>query len=253
MAKLKEKGLEDETIVVFTSDHGCSLGAWTADIKDVAQRENISRKEAMARVITATKGTPHDWSIRVPLIVRWPGRLEPRVSDLLFGTLDFMPTLLGLMGLAVPESCQGANLAGFIARGQDDAVASVPLFTHWFRGIYTPRHTYAISGPERGWLWDRESDPHQMHNVFYEEEYAAVRENLHRETLAHMARFGDRFAPSAILMARTMGVDEKEPGAANKKIGESGIAKGRPIDLVRDAPSVLPELDDPKTLSGVAG
>jgi hypothetical protein len=43
--------------------------------------------------------------------VRYPGALRPRRSDLLLGTLDLMPTLVALMGLEVPSTCQGRNLA----------------------------------------------------------------------------------------------------------------------------------------------
>ena len=70
-------------------------------------------------------------------------RLRPRVSDLLFGTLNFMPTLLDLMGLVPPATCQGRNLAAAIRSGDDRAVESVPLFHfagNW-RGVYTRRCT----------------------------------------------------------------------------------------------------------------
>jgi arylsulfatase A-like enzyme len=43
----------------------------------------------MEKITALTKGTPHDWSVRVPLLIGWPGRLKPGVSELLFGTLDF--------------------------------------------------------------------------------------------------------------------------------------------------------------------
>ncbi|MCL5270221.1 MAG: sulfatase [bacterium] len=241
--KLKQKELDRNTIVVFTSDHGCSLGAWTADIKDVARRENISLSQAMPKILAVTKGTPHDWSMRTPLLVRWPGRLKPRVSDLPFGTLDFMPTLLGMMGLPIPDTCQGANLTEYIRGGKDDAVASLPIFSTWYRGVYTPRHTYTISKPGTGWLYDREKDPWQTCNVFDSADYAEVRKRLHRETLTHMARFRDRFPSSSTLMARTMGAGSEDARGVHHLINTSGIPKGRPIDLVESAPSVLPELN----------
>jgi len=82
-------------------------------------------------------------SIRVPLLVRYPDCLKPRVSDLLIGTLDLMPTLLGMMRLPVPKTCDGTDLSQFISNENDDAVDVVPIFlpSRDYRGVYTRRYT----------------------------------------------------------------------------------------------------------------
>lgn len=242
MEKLRARGLADNTIVVFSSDHGCGLGAWSADIQDIMQREGVALTQAIPKMQPTTKGVPHDWSTRVPLIIQWPARLKPQVSELPVGTLDFMPTLLGLLGLPVPATCQGSNLAGLLTEGTGTAPESVPLFSHWFRGVYTPRYTYALSGPRNGWLWDRQSDPWQMKNLFHAPEHAALRKELHQLTLRHMALIGDRFPTSQALLARTLGAGSDAPQEVAKLIKAGGIPQGRPVDLLRTAPSVLPEL-----------
>ena len=71
--------------------------------------------------------------------IRWPHALKPRLSELLIGPLDIMPTLLSMLNLNLPETCQGRNLADAIFKAQDDTVDSIPLFLFpWqWRGIYT--------------------------------------------------------------------------------------------------------------------
>jgi len=226
--RLKAKGLAENTIVVYTSDHGDTL---------------------RSRGWPGHKGCPQAEASRVPLILRYPGRLKPRRSDLLVGTFDLMPTLLGLMGLAVPPTCQGRDLSSAIAEGRDDAVESLPLVMipgNW-RGVYTRRHTYAFTvdadGNEtrhRGYppsllncLYDREADPHEMTNLFHSAEHRAVRQKLHEEALAWMQRFGDTGWPyrkvfETVLVPEDAAI-EKNQGLQSQG---NGRLKGRPIDLL---------------------
>lgn len=214
MDKLREEGLEENTIVVFTSDHGDML-----------------RSHGWGK----PKQRPEQESIRVPLIVRWPDRLQPRVSDLLVGVLDLAPTLLGLMDLPVPKSYDGRDLAEPILQKDDNAVASVPLFffqLDW-RGVYTHRYTYAfdVSDEERksdlmrsmDWnvLYDRELDPAETRNLYGDPRYADVQERLHAAALRWMERFGDKGYTQEEIADAVL-----QPG------GEEGVLEGRPSDLL---------------------
>lgn len=217
---LREKGFEDNTVVAYTSDHGDNLHShghcWT-------------------------KSFPEDTSVRVPMLLRHPGRTpEQRHSDLLFGALDIMPTLLGMLGLEIPEACQGQDLSRAIYRGEDDAVESQPLFymrPAW-RGVYTKRYTYAVDEHDgaqryrkgRDWrvFYDRERDPHQMNNLYFSThaEDAAVKERLHALHEGWLERFRDPFLPGSELLQRlNIGTGHlSDPG--------EGILQGRPIDLI---------------------
>ena len=185
MDKLRERGLDRNTIVVYTSDHGDLLGAhgrpWS-------------------------KCFPEDEAVRVPLIVSWPDRLHAgQSSDLLVGTLDFMPTILGMMGLSIPEICQGKNLAEHFFSGHGDAVESIPLFYYGptqtgdqsWHGVYTARYTYSVTlsrektGEPRNTLYDRLEDPHQQTNLFYSPDHRSIRDRLHRLTLDWVDTFKD--------------------------------------------------------------
>jgi arylsulfatase A-like enzyme len=167
IAKLKEKGFDDNTLIVFTSDHGENFGAHAAQCH---------------------KGNPQDVSVRVPLLMGMPGTLpEGRVSELLFGVLDMPSTLMGLMGYAIPDNWQGKNLAPAILSGDDDAVDTVPIFNFrpsW-RGVYTKRYTFTFENIERtrdissrfgSDLPDRRKHT-QNHNVFYDRETDPLQEN----------------------------------------------------------------------------
>ena len=230
MGQLKTRGLAENTLVVYTSDHGDML---------------------MSHGWPYNKGVPENESCRVPLLLRWPRGLQPRVSDLLFGTLDFMPTLLGLMGLAAPETCQGRNLAGEIRAAQDDAVESVPLFYfagNW-RGVYTRRHTYAFDLPggevepaakTAGWkryacLYDRAADPRERHNLYDAPEHRALRETLHAQALAWMKQFGDTGVSFKELINRVMVAQDigPDPGRGDGPFGQ-GRLKGPPLDVLSE-------------------
>jgi arylsulfatase A-like enzyme len=94
---LDEQHLANDTIVVFTSDSGTMLGS--QGLEDDNQ--------------------PFEESVRLPLIVRYPGILAGgRKNDALLSSVDLMPTLLGLCGVDIPGNVQGQNLSAWMARQQ---------------------------------------------------------------------------------------------------------------------------------------
>lgn len=102
LAKLKELGIEDDTAIVFTADHGEAFG-----------EHGIYGEHAYA----------HPATTRVPLIVHWPGVTddlpeEKRAHDGLFYHLDFGPTLCDMLGLPTPEGWHGKSFAP-VLRGED--------------------------------------------------------------------------------------------------------------------------------------
>ncbi|MBI2373648.1 MAG: sulfatase-like hydrolase/transferase [Deltaproteobacteria bacterium] len=219
--KLREKGLERDTIVVFTSDHG--------DLLNV-------------HGFTGSKARPEDESARVPLIVRWPRTLEARVSDLLMGTLDLMPSILGLMGLDVPATCQGSNLATAILDQNDEAQDALPMFMYrpersW-RGLYTRQYTYACEHPRDpaalnpfDVLYDRVLDPTQEMNLFNDPGSASLKDQLHGRALDLMARYSDDFAVTYEALMQCL----VRPALPLDDPDATGALRGRPIDLLRDA------------------
>lgn len=171
--ELKRLGLEKNTIVVFTSDHGetmCSQG--TDDPKNSIYTE----------------------SFNVPFIIRYPGKLKHRVESTMLTTTDIMPTLLSLAGLQdrIPESVEGKDLSGLLlgdgksgqkpeaalyirnVNGEKDSQGVVHGFFPVARGIRTERYTMEITIDreyriKRVFLFDDVNDPYQMSSIPYEE------------------------------------------------------------------------------------
>ena len=167
---LKDAGLDKNTIVVFTSDHGETLTSHVLDAKN----------------------SPYTEALNVPFLIRYPGNLEPKVSNLMLGTPDIMPTLLSLAGLEnkIPASVRGNNLAGFLKSeknirkapkgvlyirnvdGEKNAAGKVISYFPVARGIKTERYTLAITIDRKKnlkevLLFDDKKDPYQMNSLDY--------------------------------------------------------------------------------------
>jgi len=169
---LREDGLEEDTIVVFTSDHGNCLGS----------HEEVS------------KNNPYEESMRVPFLIRWAGVIEPRTDDLLLSTPDIFPTLLELMGLQarIPAAVEGTSRASILLDGTGDRPTSqlyiwVPYGEPALgrRGVRTHRYTLSIEktgdGAETHTLYDNVGDPFQLVNIA--QEHPEVVEELVRTEL----------------------------------------------------------------------
>ncbi|WP_309008742.1 sulfatase [Pelagicoccus sp. SDUM812005] len=153
---LDDAGLKDDTIVVFTSDHGDCLGTHGE----------------------VSKNNPFEESMRVPFLIRWPGKIAPGSDNLLLSTPDLYPTLLDLMGFAdeVPESVQGNSHAG-IFRGEGGDRPSSQLYLRMSsdqpergtRGVRTSRYKLVLevgeTGPPRRALYDLQEDPYELEDI----------------------------------------------------------------------------------------
>jgi choline-sulfatase len=154
LGALEDAGLAENTVVIFTSDHGDNLGSHGL----------------------VQKGGPNEESIRVPLILRWPviGRRGMTVRSRLASLVDLAPTLLSLAGLPVPGHVHGRDLAPLL-RGERDAAAEPHAFfeTGGGAGIRTVSHMYFLpfAGPDRlladrpAQFYDLTADPYQMRNL----------------------------------------------------------------------------------------
>lgn len=158
---LKDCDLYENTIVVFTSDHGVCMGGHEIEGK------NTFYEEAM----------------HIPMIVSWKGQLYPRKSQLPVALGDLYPTLLSMMGMGsrIPGSVQTYNWSGYLS---EDRVPEKEVPQPYYycvpsdpssgkRGVRTSRYTYVVE-VEKGirkqeWLFDRLADPAQMHNLAKEE------------------------------------------------------------------------------------
>lgn len=195
LATLERTGQADNTIIVFTSDHGDMLGS-----------------HALIR-----KQKPYEESARVPLLLRLPAALgiKPRRLDATINTEDVMPTLLRLCGVAAPPGVEGLDFTGCLRGGPDPsggaAVIQCPSpFGEYtravggkeYRAVRTRRFTYVrdLQGP---WLlFDNEKDPYQLTNLAGRPDYAAEQAALEATLVRKLAEAGDEFRPGADYLAR---------------------------------------------------
>jgi arylsulfatase A-like enzyme len=150
---------DQNTLFCYTSDHGEFLGSHGL----------CERKEH-----------PHEESVRVPLVLHAPGRIDPQGwrEGGLIGLVDLMPTLLGLCGLPVPPWIQGQDCSVAASRGEGSLPCVQLLEMHnnprWnldyldWRGLVTDRHKYAYYETGHELLFDLEQDPYEMHNLAQE-------------------------------------------------------------------------------------
>ena len=195
LSALDEAGLAEDTIVVFTADHGDHLGAH----------------------YLAEKQSPLDEALRVPLLVRWPDELRPHANDTVIGVVDHFQTICGLAGLVQPPAAQGRDLSAHLREGTKPEenvalCASYHAFGTWpmqsqrkpvpelfrardYRGVRTERYTYCedLDGP---WLlFDNEADPYQLDNLVGRAGRAALEAELAAMLHALLERYGDDFRP----------------------------------------------------------
>jgi len=193
---IAQSGMAEDTIVVFTSDHG-----------DMHGSHDVFKKQ-----------WPWDESIKVPFLLRYPRKVaQGRVFDAPISVIDIMPTLLGLADVTVPDRVEGVNLAPHILGAAADMPKSVLLMNPCpfsvgdprspdqyptfrgkrmeYRGVRTGTHTYVrtIDGP---WLlYDNIADPYQLRNLIEEPDHAQCAAELDAAMRAHMERIDDRFLP----------------------------------------------------------
>jgi arylsulfatase A-like enzyme len=166
---LKENDLEDDTIVVFASDHGDMLGSHHRWNKDRVFEE----------------------AIRVPIIYGWPGRIKHGVNGTqLTSLMDIMPTLLDLCGGNYREAVQGRSMCPILLDAtEEDCLTENFAFIESPSAelaIRTPTHLYAVTMTEndsgiesdRYLFYDLRDDPYQQHNLIKTNQQAGLAEEL---------------------------------------------------------------------------
>jgi len=185
---LREAGLEENTLVVFSSDHGDGYGEHQWNQKSVL----------------------YEASVRIPLLVQWKGTLPAGgVSDALVSNgLDLLPTLCDLGDVAAPDDLAGRSLRPLLESGtpagwRDHLVVETLLdhsrgtsFETHGRAVVSQRYKYALYnwGRNREQLFDLDSDPGEMSTLADSRRHAETLEHHRRLLLDWCAATGDRFA-----------------------------------------------------------
>jgi len=186
MAEMDRLGIADDTIFVFTSDHGDQLFSLYLNHKQ----------------------WPYEESINIPFIIRYPRKLPAdEVTDVLLGTPDIMPTLLSLMDVDIPNSVDGDDISSFIAgepTGPERDSVLIGIISpngvvqdrtgmRPWRGVRTKRYTFAKFNHSDWLLLDNKLDPSQRRNLIYNPEYKPLRDKLAEKLDEWLKKTNDPF------------------------------------------------------------
>ncbi len=180
--ELKATGQLKNTIIVFTSDHGDLLGEHG--------RNN--------------KGVPYEGSAKIPFIVYYPSKIkEKTIINQALTTVDFMPTILGLMEVKGSGKEDGRNAARLFTNksgkwndiafirgtGQKDQKTDL----NWF-GAITDRYKLIYDPVAEPWLMDLEKDPDELQNFYNDASYSSIVKKLTKK----LKHYGEKYKDSRI-------------------------------------------------------
>lgn len=158
--ELEKMGLLENTIVLFSSDHGEMMGSHSATGKNAFEAESLG----------------------IPFIVHWPKGLKKGINDVLFGAPDVLPTVMGLAGLnkAIPKAVEGTDFSSLVLNPSTSTVKkpeAVLIMLGNSRGVHTNKYTLCVEENAKPWdkekgeviskayFYDNEKDPYQLKKI----------------------------------------------------------------------------------------
>jgi arylsulfatase A len=220
LAALKRHGLDERTLVVFTSDNGPWL--------------SYGEHSGSAAPLREGKGTSWDGGIRVPCLMRWPGRIPPGTEcKELCGTFDLLPTIAALTAAILPDKkIDGRDISRLLTDGPDARTPHEAVFIRYaaneLQAVLTPQwklllpHDYRTLGDqpkarggipakyrqvklEKPVLYDLTADIGEQHDA--SASHPEVVEHLLRLAAADRLGLGDR-------LTGTKGAENRPAGKA---------------------------------------
>jgi len=169
---MAQAGLLDNTLILYTSDHGEMLGDFRLH----------------------GKGNFYEPVMRVPLLARPPGGAGGAVCDDLMEVMDIAPTILDYAGIPIPREMQASSFRTILEGGRGGHEAVLSEFTSNDRRIngkclVTERFKLALwDTPEGGELYDLHNDPCECRNLYNDPAWRSERDALLERLLNHLMR-----------------------------------------------------------------
>ena len=177
ISALKEKGIYDNTAIVYTSDHGCHF-----------KTRNMEYKRSC-----------HDSSIHTPLVIKSKDYPKGIREDKIVSLVDLPPTLLSLAEIEIPKRYQGADI---LHKNNCDCAFIQISETQCGRAIRTKDYTYSVSSPLplsssspvyfEDYLYDNRTDIAQKNNLIKSKEYNDVKLKLKKLLLSEIKKIEDK-------------------------------------------------------------
>jgi arylsulfatase A-like enzyme len=166
VAKLKNNGLYENTVIVFTTDHG-----------EYGGEHGMQHKNNL-----------YETAYKIPMIMHWPeGLQKPLVLENILSTVDFQPTLLSLMGFEASGREEGRDGSALLKgeKVQWDEYAYLHHASHNIAGIFTDKYELGLVKGRDCILFDRVNDPDQVNNLYKDESYSEVIKELKDKIFQH--------------------------------------------------------------------
>jgi uncharacterized sulfatase len=211
---LRSSGLMDNTIIVFTSDHG--------DLRGEHHRQN--------------KGVPYEGSARIPFIIHYPANIKPgKVVNEALGCVDFLPTILSLMGCRTAEQEQGRDASALFVNGEPPSDWNDIAFLRgtgeengWLAAV-TDRYKLIYSTQDDPWLFDLDKDPDELLNCFRDPAYRETIRELSQQVVEYGRKYKDPRAENSRIKSdltwAVKGTGEYVPTAPGEPVAKSGSAE----------------------------
>jgi len=185
---IDEMSLEEDTIIIYTSDHGDMCGAHGMVDKHYIQYDDV---------------------VRVPLIVKWKGNIEEGMQNdkFVYNCLDLAPTILDILHIEKESVFHGKSLMPFlngecVENWREEVIAS---YNGQQFGLYTQRMIrntkwkYVWNTTDVDELYDMEMDADELINLIYQEEYNSVLLELRKKLLDELVAVNDGIGKNPML------------------------------------------------------
>jgi len=183
LAFLKENNLEDNTVVIFTSDHGDLLG----------EHGKLN------------KGVPYETSARVAFMLRYPDKVKAgKQIEKAYTMADFTPTILGLMGVDLSSyNFHGINASDDFKSKKKNIVNDRIVYitnanSRWVAAVNN-QYKLVLSPLDKPWLFDLKEDPDELVNYYNDAAYVSVVNKMQKELYRQMKKYKEPLSISKIL------------------------------------------------------
>ena len=171
---LEDNNLVENTIIIFTSDHG-----------DMFFEHN-----------RVNKGVPYESSSRIPFVIRYPKKIPPgKIINTAYTNVDFTPTILSLMDIKTDAKFHGLDTSKDFTN--DEKVVNSDRITYyaksggWWVTAVNDRYKLVIDKNERPYLFDLETDPDELTNFYNDKAYADIAKMMQTELFKQLKKYDE--------------------------------------------------------------
>ena len=171
---LEDNNLTENTIVVFTSDHG--------DMFFEHNRRN--------------KGVPYEASSRIPFLIRYPNKIpKGKVINTAYTNVDFTPTILSLMNVKTDVKFHGLDTSDDFTNNKEvvnnDRITYFAKSGGWWVSAVNDRYKLVIDKREKPYLFDLQVDPDELINFYNNKEYATIAKMMQTELFKQLNKYDE--------------------------------------------------------------